>query len=145
MDLAECTLQVIENPTQKQIEPIVKGLYEFNQSQVGKYGREGLVIYARDANSQVVGGVYAWLLWGWLYIDDIWLENSYRGKGIGSKLLLAAELFAMNKGVFNARLNTGSFQAPEFYQKNGYEIFAQLDITGPDGLPYIDYLLKKKL
>lgn len=48
--------------------------------------------------------------------------EKYRGKGIGTRLLKAAESFFADKSFDIITLSTYEFQAPEFYRKHGYEI-----------------------
>ena len=51
------------------------------------------------------------------------------------------EQYAQSKGISNYHLETTSFQALPFYQKQGYEVFGQL----PDMPPgHISYFLKKQ-
>ena len=51
------------------------------------------------------------------------------------------EQYAQSKGITHYHLETTSFQALPFYQKQGYEVFGQL----PDMPPgHISYFLKKQ-
>ncbi len=54
----------------------------------------------------------------------------------------AAENEALARGCHGAYLDTFSFQAPDFYQKLGYEIYGKLD-DFPKG--HCRYFLRKKL
>ena len=80
---------------------------------------------------------------GWLYIELAWVDESVRKKGSGSRLLTLLENAVLEAGIDKIHLNTGSFQALEFYLKNGYIIFAERDIMADDGKEYIDYSLRK--
>ncbi|MBR5616105.1 MAG: GNAT family N-acetyltransferase, partial [Clostridia bacterium] len=72
----------------------------------------------------------------------LWVHESHRYKGIGSKLLCKAEKEAIRRGCHHVHLDTMSWQAPEFYQKHGYEVIGILpDI--PNGNQ--KYLLMKAL
>ena len=73
-----------------------------------------------DANNMVCGVINAYTAFAEIYIDDIWVEKSSRGKGYGRKLLQALEEHFKGRGFNNINLVTSAFQAPEFYKKCGY-------------------------
>jgi GNAT superfamily N-acetyltransferase len=91
---------------------------------------EGYIIYldlrlSRE-DGTVVGGLTARLYWGVMYIDDLFVPEDLRGKGLGSRLLMQAEDAACRKGCKRSILDTFSFQAPEFYKKHGYRIIGEI-------------------
>lgn len=99
-------------------------------------------IFLRDDNTEILGGVLG-QIWGqWLYVSDLWLSKPLRRGGYGRKLLVTAEQYAIEKGCLNVWLTTHSFQARPFYEKLGYEAFAQLEEFPPG---HTLYFLKKKL
>jgi N-acetylglutamate synthase and related acetyltransferases len=55
-----------------------------------------------------------------LEIAFLYVDEQYRGKGIGRKLLAHAEDLERQKGMKRNLLNAYSFQAPAFYEKPGY-------------------------
>ncbi|MGV7223547.1 MAG: GNAT family N-acetyltransferase [Nitrospinales bacterium] len=64
---------------------------------------------------------------GWLYIDVLWVEERYRSKGLGTRLINAAEDEAISRKCCAAYLYTYSYQNPKFYERLGYHIFGQLN------------------
>ncbi|WP_434059891.1 GNAT family N-acetyltransferase [Myroides odoratimimus] len=74
---------------------------------------------------EVIGGILGRSLWGTLEIQNLAVKESYRGQGLGKKLMLAAERVAVERNCKYISLNTFSFQASDFYQSLGYEIFAE--------------------
>lgn len=129
-------------PTEGEIKYIREALNQFNNERVGEDGHTPLNIVEKDENGDVIGGILGGTYWGWMYVDILWVHESHRHKGIGSKLLREAENEAIGRGCHHAHLDTMSWQAPEFYKKHGYEVIGSLpDI--PNGNQ--KYLLVKAL
>ncbi len=72
----------------------------------------------------------------------MWVEQSLRNKGNGTKLLKMTENEAVKLGCKYAHLDTYSFEVRRFYEKNGYRLFATLE-DYPEG--YSKCFLKMKL
>jgi ribosomal protein S18 acetylase RimI-like enzyme len=70
------------------------------------------------------------------------VEESRRHRGLGTELFLAAEREARRRGCTQMVLMTFSFQAPAFYQRNGFEVVATLD-DHPRG--HRSLLMRKRL
>ena len=80
-----------------------------------------LGIYLEDAQKKKLAGLTGETFGNWLCIQFLFVRESCRGKGIGRKLLEAAEAEARQRGCKYAFVNTFSFQAPAFYKKHGYQ------------------------
>ena len=63
----------------------------------------------------------------WLRVEFLWVDDAFRGAGVGSKLLAEAEARARELGAKNVGLETFEWQAPGFYRKQGYLEAARLD------------------
>ena len=98
------------------------------------------VLESEEGN--ISGGLLGKLYRGCLFIDILWVSEDIRGLGYGAKLLQQAEWVAKNQGCNFVHLDTFSFQAPNFYEKQGYEIFGVLD-SYSSGIKR--YFLKKDL
>lgn len=70
---------------------------------------------------------------GWFYLTDLFVEASFRGQGLGAKLLHALEKELVSIGVKYSWTWTAGYEAPPFYQKQGYEIFATMENWYSDG------------
>ena len=129
-------------PTENEIKYIREELNQFNNERVGEDGHKSLNFVEYDTNGNIIGGILGGTYWGWMYVDILWVHESHRYKGFGSKLLCKAEKEAIRRGCHHVHLDTMSWQAPEFYQKHGYEVIGILpDI--PNGNQ--KYLLMKAL
>lgn len=70
------------------------------------------------------------------------IDEDIRGLGYGSKLLLEIEQIAFKNKCDFIKVDTLSFQALDFYQHHGYQVYGTLDNVGRD---YKHYYLKKNL
>lgn len=97
----------------------------------------------QNDDGEVVGGITATSFWYHMQLDFLWVEESYRKKGYGKALLHALENRAQEDNCRLICLDTYSFQAPDFYQRNGYEIFGVLQDHPAEGMD--QYFLQKRL
>ena len=143
--MPDIAYETLFNPTQEALAPVRRGLHTFNQAHVG----EGVIqdyhkvaIFAKDENGAVIGGVHGEMFWDWLHVDTLWVDEAHRGKGIGSRLMRQIEDVATAKGFHGSHLETTDFQALDFYRRNGYQVFGQIE-GKPAGSTW--YYLKKDL
>lgn len=104
--------------------------------------RQHLRLVLRDDHGAVMGGLLGYMYRYCLFIDVLWISDSLRGTGSGKALLDMAEATARSWGATLIHLDTFSFQAPDFYQHCGYEVFGVLE-GYQDGIKR--YYLKKNL
>jgi GNAT superfamily N-acetyltransferase len=78
-------------------------------------------VFLKDDEGKVFGGIQAFLGSESIYIDVLWVEESLRKHGYGTKLLHAAEQEAIKNGCIYSLVDTWGFQAEGFYLKQGYE------------------------
>lgn len=134
---------VVTDSAEPQFEEILgKGLDEFNQQAAGLNDRRPLCVMVRDPDSdEVVGGIVGRTSLGLAFLDLFHLPDCLRGSGLGTKILKAFEEEARERGCRSAVLYTISFQAPGFYQKNGWVAFGEID-SATDGISRI-FMTKK--
>ncbi len=98
--------------------------------------------FLRSEDGEILGGALG-NTWGlWLYVSDVWVDPSIRGKGYATKLMTAIEQLAIERGCLHSYLDTLSFQARPLYEKLGYKVFGTLE-NHPKG--HSHYFLKKAL
>jgi GNAT superfamily N-acetyltransferase len=104
-----------------------QGLDEFNQQAAGLNDRRPLCVIVRDPDTKAaLGGIVGRTSLGLAFLDLFHLPASLRGAGLGRQILAAFEEEARRRGCRSAVLYTISFQAPEFYRKNGWESFGEI-------------------
>lgn len=94
--------------------------YEHTRGVDVNYKPFSLVI--KNEHNEVLGALTAFTAFSEVYIDDLWVDKSQRGRGYGRQLLSECEAYFSGKGFNNINLVTSAFQAPEFYQKCGYTV-----------------------
>lgn len=115
------------NPNKNEIEFVNNALEKFNNMHVGPDNHVLLNIVEYDENQNVIAGILGGTYWGWLHIDILWVDENFRCKKIGSRLLIAAENEAKKRGCHSVHVDTMSWQAPKSYKKHGYELISELD------------------
>ena len=105
---------------------IGRGLRAYNTARVGPSKWKPLTIVAREGR-RIVGGLKGHSHWDWLFISLLWVDESHRGKGLGTRLVRLAEREARRRGCRSVWLDTFDFQAPRFYPKLGYRRFGKLE------------------
>jgi ribosomal protein S18 acetylase RimI-like enzyme len=137
-------LEIIKQWNQCDSDYIRKKVIEHNMEQLPdevKTTNENISFVSKDETGKIIGGITGSMFWHHIHIDFLWVDKSYREKGLGRKLLKELEEFAIEKGCRFIYLDTFSFQAPKFYIKNGYEIFGTLE-DHPKG--FNQYFLQKR-
>lgn len=74
-------------------------------------------IFVAKENDKIVGVLTGHSYYKEVHIGDFIVQEEYRGKQIGTKLIRAVEQYHQNKGFKNINLTTYGFQAPKFYEK----------------------------
>ncbi len=138
----EYSIVFVEKPEQSAWGIIGRSLGEYNAQHAGDEHAQRLCYVVQSPTQEILGGVVAVIYWDWLYVDLMWLKEEVRGRGYGRRLLALVEEEAQRRGAKNVHLDTFSFQAPEFYLKQGYRIFGQLE-NFPAG--HTRYFLTKQL
>lgn len=125
---------------------IRKKVIEHNLSKLPddvKHPVKNISFILRDEGEKILGGITGTIFWYHLHIDFLWIDESLRGKGYGKELLNRIEKIAREHRCNLIQLDTFSFQAPNFYQKYGYEIVGIIEEHPNKGSQ--QYYLKKKL
>ena len=118
-------LENIESQKSQVIRDLIRS---YNRSKREAAESEPLNLYIEDDSGELMAGLVAETFGNWLEIEYLFVKEDLRGQGIGSKLLQQAESEAKKRNCRSVFVNTYQFQAPAFYQKNGYkEVFTLRD------------------
>jgi GNAT superfamily N-acetyltransferase len=120
-------LVVESHPAVADVRFLEDRLYEHNVAQTGVDDGQWLAIFVRDDQQQICAGLEGWTWCGSCLIRHVWVHEALRGQGYGTRLMRAAEQEAAARGCSHMVLESYNFQAPAFYQRLGYEVFAVLE------------------
>ena len=124
---ASGTLVVVDAPAMEDVLALEGRIDAFNVAATGTDdGRYLTVILKRD-DGTIYAGLHGHTWAGICEIKTLWIDESERGKGLGSRLLAAAEEEARRRGCRVIHLESFTFQAPDFYLRHGFEAFARLE------------------
>jgi GNAT superfamily N-acetyltransferase len=97
----------------------------------------------KDDSGQVIAGINSVLYcWHVMSVSILYVDVAFRGMGYGKFLLEKTENEARELGGYMAHLDTFDFQAKDFYERLGYEVFGVLE-NCPRG--HNRYYLRKQL
>ena len=105
---------------------VLAGLIGYNNERMGKQKYKRLAISLKE-RGKIVGGIVGEVWTSVLFIQFFWIEQKFRGRDHGTKLIAAIEDEARRLGAIRAYVDTMSFQAPGFYRSRGYEEFGAID------------------
>jgi GNAT superfamily N-acetyltransferase len=95
---------------------------DYNFATTGIHDARGLVIVLRESDGRIYAGLSGHTWGGVGEVRFLWVDESRRHTGVGSRMLRAAEHEARARGCGKIVLSTHSFQAPAFYLKHGYVV-----------------------
>lgn len=119
-------IETTDAPSEADRTVILDGLRAYNMAAAGMTTRP-IAVLIHDDDSQTVGGLTGRTGGGWLFIEYFWIPETMRRSGMGTALIRHAEEEAVARGCIGAWLDTFSFQAPGFYERQGYSVFGVLE------------------
>lgn len=126
MAMSDENLRVEDDPCRDDVAFLHARLYEANAEATGVNDGRWLTIVVRDSSGSIAAGLHGWTWGGTGFVEALWVTETLRRRGLGSRLLLAAEGEARRRGCHEMQLDTHSYQAPGFYERWGYEVIGQL-------------------
>lgn len=131
----------VEKPTDEMWDVIGGGINQYNNQHGGAENHSHVCFALYSPEKELLGGLIGDVYWGWFYINLLFLKEEVRGQGYGHRVLTMAEEEARQRGATNVFLDTFSFQAPDFYERHGYQVFGELKDFPPGHQRY--YMTKQ--
>lgn len=114
-------------------------LIHFPDDLKGRY--QELNLHLVNDDGAIIGGIVGEFCWNWLEIHYLFVEAEHRKSGYGRALFREAEKMAIEKECEFIKLDTLSFQALDFYLKEGFKIYGTIENAGR----HTHYYLKKDI
>ena len=94
--------------------------------------------YAMEDN-KIIGGIVGNEKMQWLDIDTLFVDESHRGKDIGTKLIEKVIAYCKENNLIGIHLTTMEFQAKGFYEKMNFELIAEIKDL-PKGITRYEFI-----
>ena len=104
-----------------EVEDIEERLEAFDSSFTGVEPEGSVAVGFMDGQTLVAGAQASMTTFDILYVSTVFVDEAYRGRGLGTKLLEEVERQARELGARLIRLDTFDWQGVGFYEKLGYE------------------------
>ena len=113
---------------------VVKKGFEHHSLQHGIRPIEQKRLTTVSENNGVFAGCATGLIdHNWFYITDLWLDETFRGQGIGRQLMERLEKLIKNEKIDRVYTWTAGYEALEFYKRMGYSVFIEFENYYPTG------------
>ena len=125
-----------------QLESVEEGLSAYDEGFI-TCKMDGTIQIGIEEDGKIVAGLDACVTaFRILYVSTMFVEEAYRRKGYGTRLIHEMENRARAMGVNTIRLDTFSWQGKEFYEALDYKIVGSY-VNSDDG--YAEYFFLKRI
>jgi ribosomal protein S18 acetylase RimI-like enzyme len=125
-----------------QVEDIEARLSAFDENYI-TYKMDGCIRIGVEDNGRLIAGLDACITaFRILYVSTVFVDEAYRRKGIGARMIREMEKRALAMGVNTVRLDTFNWQGKAFYEALGYQCAGHYE-NAEDG--YSEYFFMKRI
>ena len=128
--------------TEEQAEEIESRLGKFDEKYI-TYKMDGSIRIGIEEDGKLIAGLDACITaFRILYVSTVFVDEAYRRKGYGARLIREMEKRAAAMGVNTVRLDTFNWQGKDFYEAMGYTAAGHYE-NADDG--YSEYFFVKRI
>lgn len=110
------------NPRPCDIEILAEGIKAYAREKKALPPWEYFACFIRDQDNTIMGGCDGNALYGCLYIDQLWVSESIRHSGWGTRLVQTVLDYGKKQGCTFANVDTMDWEALDFYKKLGFRV-----------------------
>ncbi len=114
--------RIINQPDESVTTFLTQQIVDFNWKHWEVDERLPLAVIIENNNNDIIAGSHGRTFGDWLMLDILWVSDTLRGQGAGSKILSMMEQSARERGCTKVVLDTLDFQARTFYEQHGYTV-----------------------
>ena len=114
------------DPSPAEVDAVLQPLVGYNRTATSRLGFQPFAIHLIEGDL-VTGGIVGMINFDWLIVQYLFVPESQRGQGMGTRLMAEAEDFARQRGCVGVWLDTFAFQARPFYEKLGFTVFGTIE------------------
>ena len=127
---------------EEQVEDIETRLSSFDENYI-TYKMDGCIQIGVEEDGKLVAGLDACITaFKILYVSTVFVDEAFRRKGIGARMVREMEKRAASMGVNTIRLDTFNWQGKEFYEALGYQCVGHYE-NAEDG--YSEFFFLKRI
>ena len=127
---------------EEQVEDIETRLSSFDENHI-TYKMDGCIRIGVEEDGKLIAGLDACITtFKILYVSTVFVNEEYRRKGIGARMIREMEKRAAAMDVNTIRLDTFDWQGKEFYEALDYQCVGHYD-NSEDG--YAEYFFMKRI
>ena len=83
--MASYQLTVEDDPSVEDVDALAQGLNNHSVAYTQVAGFRPIGVFVRDERGALVGGVWGYINWNWLWIGAVWLSEDLRGRDMVRK------------------------------------------------------------
>ena len=138
----ECDHMKIIDLNEEQVEDIESRLSAFDENYI-TYKMDGCIQIGVEHEGKLIAGLDACITaFKILYVSTVFVNEGYRRKGVGARMIREMEKRAAAMGINTIRLDTFNWQGKAFYEALGYKCVGHYENT-EDG--YSEYFFLKRI
>lgn len=119
--------EINSEPKTEDKQTMINGMLSYHASKGHPRKTEIYSVTLKDRNNAVKGMIIVSFLWNGMHIDSLWIDETVRDQKWGSSLLRMAEEEAIKRECTIVYTDTFTWQAPKFYEKQGYKLYGKLE------------------
>ncbi|MGI8691203.1 MAG: GNAT family N-acetyltransferase [Thermomicrobiales bacterium] len=108
--MAATRMTMTDDPSRSDRGFLDERINEYNVAATNIHDGRMLYLTIRDERDAMIAGLSGWTWGGCAAVESVWVREDWRGKGLGTQLLTAAESEAIGRGCVQIVLDTHSFR-----------------------------------